>query len=127
VAAIAELPSAATGRPLGEDLFPDALRATAVALLAVDITVLDVVLDGTLTPPFDPDQPIPVPGVLLAADPDSPDVVARTEVLQVLARTSPRLDAWAVPGATHLIHGSIATRETFTAAVRGLLAGLGQG
>ena len=127
VAAIADLPSGATGRPLGEDLHPDALRATAEALLAVDITVLDVVLDGTLVPPFDATLPIPVPGILLAADPASPDAVARPPVLEILARTSPGVDAWPVPGSTHLIHGSIATREVFTAAVRGLLAGLPAG
>jgi esterase len=124
VAAIAAQPSAATGKPLGEELHADALRATAEALLALDISVLDVVIDGTLVPPFDPTQPIPVPGVVLAADPASPDAVVRPSHLEILARTSPHLQAWPVPGATHLIHGSIATREVFTAAVRGLLAGL---
>ena len=29
-----------------------------------------------------------------------------------------------MPGATHRIHGSIATRDVFAAAVRGFLAGL---
>ena len=96
----------------------------AEGLLALDVSVLDVVLDGTLVPPFDPTRPIPVPGVLLAADPDSPDAVARPPHLEILARTSPRLHAWPVPGATHQIHSSIATREVFTAAVRGFLAGL---
>jgi esterase len=124
VAAIADLPSPATGRRLGEDLCADSLQATAEALLLLDVSVLDVVLDGTLVPPFDATQPIPVPGVLLAADPASPDAVARPPHLEILARTSPQLQAWPVPGATHLIHGSIATREVFTAAVRGLLAGL---
>jgi esterase len=124
VAAIADLPSAATGRRLGDELCADALRATAEAVLLLDVSVLDVVLNGTLVPPFDFSQPIPVPGVLLAADPASPDVVARPSHLEMLARTSPELHAWPVPEATHLIHGSIATREVFTAAVRGLLAGL---
>ena len=124
VAAIADLPSPATGRRLGDELYADSLRATAEALLELDVSVLDVVLDGTLVPPFDATQPIPVPGVLLAADPASPDAVTRPSHLEILARTSPHLQAWPVPGATHLIHGSITTREVFTAAVRGLLAGL---
>ncbi|MET0460280.1 MAG: alpha/beta hydrolase [Ilumatobacteraceae bacterium] len=124
VGAISTLSSGATGRTLGEDLCPDALAAMAESLLAVDVEVLDVVLDGTLVPPFDPTRPIPVPGVVLAADPASPDAVVRPAHLEILGRTSPHLQAWAVPGATHQIHSSFATREPFTAAVRGLVAGL---
>ena len=76
VAAVATLPNAATGRTLGEDLCPDAIRSIAEGVLALDATVLDVVLDGTLLPPFDPAEPIPVPGILVAADPASSDAVA---------------------------------------------------
>ena len=122
--AISTLPNAATGRTLGEDLCPDALRTIAEGLLVLDATVLDVVLDGTLVPPFDPTAAIPVPGILVAADPASSDAVARPAILEVLARTSPQLATWAVPGATHQIHSSAATREVFTAAVLGFLGGL---
>jgi pimeloyl-ACP methyl ester carboxylesterase len=124
VAAIAAVSSGASGRSLGDDLCADALRAMAEGLLALDVSVLDVVLDGTLLPPFEPSQPLPVPGVVLAADPASPDAVTRPRHLEILARTSPHLQTWPVPGATHQIHSSIATRDIFTAAVRGLLAGL---
>jgi hypothetical protein len=96
----------------------------AEGLLALDVSVLDAVLDGTLLPPFDAALPIPVPGVVLAADPASPDAVTRRAQIEILTRSSPQLEVWSVPGATHQIHSSIATREVFTAAVRGLLAGL---
>ena len=124
VSAIAALSSGATGRLLGEDLCADALRAMAEGLLALDVSVLDAVLDGTLVPPFDAARPIPVPGVVLAADPASSDAVTRPAHLEILACSSPQLETWSVPGATHQIHSSRATREIFTAAVRGLLAGL---
>jgi hypothetical protein len=44
--------------------------------------------------------------------------------IEILTCASPQLEVWSVPGATHQIHSSIATREVFTVAVRGLLAGL---
>jgi esterase len=121
---ICALSNGATGRLLGEDLCADALRAIAEGLLALDVSVLDAVLDGTLVPPFDAAQPIPVPGVVVAADPASSDAVTRPAHLEILASSSPHVETWSVPGATHQIHSSIATREIFTAAVRGLLAGL---
>jgi len=124
VVAVSALTNGATGRTLGEDLWADALEGMAESLLAVDVEVLDVVLDGTLVPPFDPARPIPVPGVVMAADPASPDAVVRPAHLEILGRTSPHLQAWSVAGATHQIHSSMATREAFTAAVRGVLAGL---
>ena len=92
--------------------------------MALDVAVLDAVLDGTLVPPFDPGRPIPVPGVVLAADPASSDAVTRPAHLEILSCSSPQLETWSVPGATHQIHSSRATREVFTAAVRGLLAGI---
>lgn len=124
VGAISALSNGATGRLLGEDLCADALRPIAQGLLALDVSVLDAVLDGTLVPPFDAARPILVPGVVVAADPASSDAVARPAHLELLACSSPQLETWSVPGATHQIHNSRATREIFTAAVRGLLAGL---
>jgi pimeloyl-ACP methyl ester carboxylesterase len=121
---IGAMENPATGKTVAEEMCADSIRASAVGLLQLDATVLDPVLAGKLAPPVDLAQPIGVPGVLLAADPASPDHVVQTEHLETLARTSPQLQAWAVPGATHQIHGALATRAVFAAAVRGLLAAI---
>jgi pimeloyl-ACP methyl ester carboxylesterase len=121
---IGAMPNPSTGKTMAEEMCPDSIRASVVGLLELDVSVLDPVLAGKLASPVDLARPIGVPGVLLAADPASPDHVVQTEHLEILARTSPQLDAWAVPGASHGIHGALATRSVYEAAVRGLLAAI---
>jgi pimeloyl-ACP methyl ester carboxylesterase len=116
-------PSAA-GRLFGELLHPDALEAMAAGMLELDATVLDPVLDGTMRPAFDPDQPIPVPVLVLAADPSSPDVVARTTDLERIAASSPHARISVVGGASHLVHDELAHRDQFLDETIGFLTGL---
>lgn len=106
-----------TGAPMGETLHPDAIAAMAVALLQLDATVLDPVLDGSMTPAFDPTATIPVPGVVLAADEASPDAVVRAPDIALLAQHSPHIDVRVVAGAGHLIHDSLEHRSTLLAAM----------
>ena len=115
-AMMATMPST-SGEPMGEVYQPDALLAMATAQLAVDATVLDPVLDGSLNNPFDFDRPIPVRGLVLAADPAMPDCVARPSICARLVRTSPLITVRVIEHAGHLIHDSLAHRGTFTQAV----------
>jgi esterase len=112
----------AVGRPLGEILHADAVRATAASLLQLDASVLDPVLEGRHDPVFDPARPIPVPGLVLAADPASPDAVVRERDAQRLAAHSPLVEVRVLPGASHLIHDEIAQRDAYLAAVTDFLA-----
>ena len=75
VDAIAALSSGATGRLLGEDLCPDTLRAMAEGLLALDVAVLDAVLDGTLVPPSMPPGRSRYPASCWRPTPASSDAV----------------------------------------------------
>ena len=84
---------------LGEDLCADALRAIAEGLLALDVTVLDVVLDGTLVPPFDADRSRSrCPGSCWRPIPPRPTPWRGRRILEILARTSPQLATWAGAG-----------------------------
>jgi alpha-beta hydrolase superfamily lysophospholipase len=109
---LAQMPAPA-GRPMGEMLHRDALAATAAGLLELDASVLDPVLDGTITPAFDPAAPIPVPVLLLTADPSSPDAVTRPADVAQLATVSPHAEIQVMNGASHLIHDELAHRELF--------------
>ncbi|WP_420453182.1 alpha/beta fold hydrolase [Ilumatobacter sp.] len=116
-------PSAA-GPPLGEILHDDAILTTAAGTLAVDASVLDHVLAGTSTPVFDPSRPLPVPAMVVAADPSSPDAVTRPTDIPRLAEVSPHVEARTLTGANHLIHDSVGQREPFFAIVEEFLASL---
>lgn len=107
----------ADGATMGEVFHDDAIDAVAVSLLALDAPVLDPVLDGTLSAPFDLDSPIGRPGIVLAADPASPDCLAKPELLDRLAQASPSLEIRVVPGAGHRMHDTRAHRDAVRAAV----------
>jgi pimeloyl-ACP methyl ester carboxylesterase len=117
---LASAPSA-DGTPFGERLHADALAAMAGSLLAVDVTVLDPVLNGTITSVFDLDAPLLQPCLIVAADPAQPDSIADPEVAQHLADISPATEVVVVEGAGHLIHDELASRETFRSAAVGFL------
>ncbi len=106
----------ADGTPFGERLHADALAAMAGSLLAVDVTVLDPVLNGTITSVFDLDAPLLQPCLIVAGDPAQPDSIADPEVAHHLADISPATEVVVVEGAGHLIHDELASRETFRSA-----------
>jgi alpha-beta hydrolase superfamily lysophospholipase len=117
---LSDLPSA-SGPPLGQVVHPDAIEATAASLLLLDATVLDPVLEGRVVTAFDPDRPIPVRTLVLAADPASSDAVVRAGHADRLVQRSPLAEVRVVPGAGHLIHNELAHRETVRQAIREFL------
>ncbi len=111
-----------SGPLFGEAVHDDAIEAMAEAMLQLDATVLDPVFDGTNTPVFDPHGELPVPGIVLAGDPASPDTIVREPDLARLAEHSPKIEQRVVTGAGHLIHDSKQHRQAVLDAVRDLLA-----
>lgn len=111
-----------SGGTMGELIQPDALAAMATALLQLDATVLDPVLDGSITAAYNPLDTIPVPGLVLAGDSAQPDTIVRAGEIALLAEHSPHVEVRAVAGAGHLIHDSLAHRATMLAAIQEFLA-----
>jgi len=111
-----------TGETFGATMHPDAIAAMAVSMLKVDATVLDPVLSGTVPNLMDLGAPIPVPTLIVAADPSSPDCVARPEVTDIVKGTSPSVDVHPLPGSNHLIHDNLVQRDLFRALVVDFLA-----
>jgi alpha-beta hydrolase superfamily lysophospholipase len=62
-----------------------------------------------------------VPTLLVAADPVSPDCVARPVDIARLTAASPLVEVVTPPGATHLIHDELAQRDAFESVVLGFL------
>lgn len=97
--------------------------------MRLDVEVLKPVISPTAidaslfaTGGFDPAVPIKAPGLALAGDPASPDTVLRAPMIEHLASTSPDLRTEIVPGAGHMIHDELGTRDRFTGALTTLLA-----
>ena len=107
----------ASGAPMREVLQPDAIAGMATSLMQLDATVLDPVLEGRIVKAFDASAPIPVPALVLAADPASPDAVVGAADVEQLAKVSPHVEVRVVPGASHLIHDELANRQVFLDAV----------
>lgn len=120
-AAVAAAPGSGGGT-LGETMQPDAIHAMAVAMLQLDASVLDPVLDGSVVTAFDAYAPLPVPALVLAADGASPDAVVRAHDIDLLATHSPHVEVRVIGGAGHLIHDSLAHRDTLRDAVLAFLA-----
>ena len=112
----------ASGALMKDVLHPDGIEAMVVGMTRVDATVLDPVLDGIAVGAYDPDAPIPVPTLVLAADPASPDAVFRPADGEQLARVSAGTEVRVVAGASHLIHDELANRQDFLDAVLTFLA-----
>lgn len=123
VALVSGSPSA-TGETLGELLHDDGVATMAASMLAVDASVLDRVLDASLTVVFDTDRALPVPAAVVAADPASPDAVTQPEDLANIRTHSPHAATHTLAGANHLIHDTIGQREPFWTIVEGFLASL---
>lgn len=113
---LAKAPSPA-GPLFGDLLFPDALDAMAETMLQLDATVLDGVVAGRMNPAYDPERGIPLPALVVGADPKSPDAVVRPADVERLRAISPHVDVQVVAGASHLLHDELANRDEF----RGLL------
>jgi esterase len=120
-AVIAGLPTSA-GRPFVESMHADTATVAAASLLELDATVLDPVLDRSLRPVFDPDVPIVQPTLVVAADPASPDCVARPDDIARVVAASPQIEVVTLPGATHLVHDERAHRDAFARLVTEFLA-----
>jgi pimeloyl-ACP methyl ester carboxylesterase len=117
---MSSMPSA-VGAPMGQLLFADAIEVMAQALLDLDVTVLDPVLDGTAKNSFDRTQPIEVPTLILSADPAMPDALATPAEVDPVVEISPSVEHRAIPGAGHAVHDGLATREGFVDQVKGFL------
>lgn len=113
-----------TGVLFGDAVHDDALDAMAEAMLQLDATVLDPVFDGSSVPVFDPERELPVPGIVVAGDPSSPDTIVREPDVARLVQHSPKVECRVVTGAGHLIHDSKQHRQAVLGAVRDLLAKL---
>lgn len=111
-----------SGPSFGELLHDDAIEAMAIGMLELDATVLDLVFDPTVVPVFDPRRELPVPGIVLAADPSKPDALVKPTDVERLGEHSPQIECRTVVGAGHLIHDSKDHRSVVLAAVVDLLA-----
>lgn len=118
---LAQAPSP-SGGAMGEVLHADAVQAMAVALLQLDATVLDPLFSGVLgTWVYDVDRPITQRGVLVAADPSSPDCVCRPDDIARAQAAGLPLEVRVPTGAGHLVHDSLAHRDAMARAVRDVL------
>lgn len=104
---------AATGPTFGEMLHPDGVMSMAAALLAVDASVLDPVLTGTVGSFLDVDAPLQVPSLIVCADPAKPDAVADPALATHFADISPATEFVVIDGAGHLMHDELVSRERF--------------
>lgn len=110
-----------SGSLFGDLVHDDALDAMAEGMLLLDATVLDPVFDGSMAPVFDPRREIPVPGIVLGADPSMPDAVVRPADVALLTEHSPKVECRTVSGSGHLIHDSKLHRQAVLDAMRDLL------
>src|SRR4051794_14203858 len=111
-----------SGQPMGQLINPHAIEVMARALLDLDETVLDPVLDGTAQNSFDRAKPIEVPTMIISADPAMPDALATPDVVNPIMEISPHVEHRAIPGAGHLVHDGLATRDGFVDQVDEFLA-----
>jgi len=118
---MATMPSS-SGQPMGQLIHAEAILVMARALLELDATVLDPILDGTAKNSFDPTQPIEVPTMIVSADPAMPDALATPDVVNPIMEISPQVEHRAIPGAGHLVHDGLATRDGFVDQVEEFLA-----
>jgi len=105
-----------SGSTFGATLHADGISAMAGSLLAVDASVLDPVLDGTIGTFLDPDVAFGAPSLIVCADPDVPGAVADPTLARHFAEISSDVDVLIVDGAGHLIHDELAARHRFRAA-----------
>ncbi len=117
---LAKAPSPA-GPPFGELLHADALDVMAETMLQLDATVLDGVVGGTTVATYVPAQGIPVPALVVGADPASPDAVVRPADAALLREVTPHVEIQVVSGASHLLHDELLHRDDFRRLLLGFL------
>jgi esterase len=110
------------GVSYGELVFPSTITDSAAALLELDVTVLDPLLASQFDPAFDPYLPIPVPTLIIAADPTSLDCVARPNDLARARSNNPAIEVVTVHGAGHTIHDELEHRDQVAMQIRAFLA-----
>jgi len=123
-AMLAAMPTT-TGAPMSDVVIGEAIHAMAAALLELDVTVLDPLLDGTAVTAFDPTRPIPVRTLLLTGDPAMPDTIAIPADVERVMEHSPLVERRVVSGVGHPIHDTVKTREEFVRQVEVFLAKVG--
>jgi len=111
-AAMAALPSMSGQGAMGDENTPDALAATGTALTLLDPTVFDPVLSGESLGRFDPDVPIPSPGVLLQPDQELGGAFFGDQASRLTA-VSPGIEIVRLHGVGHLVHDSVSHRERY--------------
>jgi esterase len=105
----------------GEKLHADGLTSMSEAMLLVDASVLDPVLNGTIDSFLDPAAGFGVPTLVVTADPSNPDAVADPALARGFADRSTDTDVLTIEGAGHLIHDEHGSREAFRAATLAFL------
>ena len=118
---LAKAPSP-SGPLFGELLHADALDVMAETMLQLDATVLDRVVTGEMVPAYEPSVGIPVPALVIGADPASPDAVVRPPDVARLREVSPHVDVQIVGGASHLLHDELDHRDDFRRLLLGFLS-----
>jgi pimeloyl-ACP methyl ester carboxylesterase len=104
----------AAERDAPEVSMPDSFTARAYALLHLDPSLLDTVIDGSLLAATDVRAPVEVPVTILAAGVD-PAFTVENEAR--LAETHPTVEVARFAGAGHSIHDERAFRADYFAAV----------
>lgn len=113
-AAMAAAPSMSGQGTMGDENTPEAMASTGVALTLVDPSVFDAVLDGSSLGQFDPEVPIPAPGVLLQPDQELGGAFFADHAAR-LAAVSPNIEIVRMPGVGHLVHDSRTHRDRYLA------------
>jgi hypothetical protein len=121
---LAAMPSSSPGVSMGEHVDRASIVGMAAGLIELDVSVLDPILDGTAETAFDATRPIPVPTLLITADPAQPDAVCVPTDSDRVLTASPLVSRRVVSGAGHLIHDEIAHRGEFVDQVEEFLASL---
>jgi pimeloyl-ACP methyl ester carboxylesterase len=116
--------SSSSGGTLGELVHDDAIEAMATAMMLLDASVLDPVLQGRFDRVFDPAQPLTVPTLAIGADPARPDAVCRPADLALLATAGPHVRTLTMAGAGHLVHDQRDQRTAFADTVLAFLRDL---
>jgi pimeloyl-ACP methyl ester carboxylesterase len=114
-------PASSGNGTFGDVAHEDALIAMADGMLHLDASVLDVVLDDSIDPVFDPHRPLGVPGIVVAGDQAMPDTIVREPEIALLAAHSPDVDVRVAQGVGHMIHDSKAQRDMLLEAIEDLL------
>ena len=99
-------------RTVGEVSTDEARASRAYALLHLDPTVLDTVIDGTLLAATDVTAPVTVPMLILAAD-DALGAAFPERHEQRLRETHPAIEVSRIAGAGHSIHDERSNRATY--------------